>query len=335
MSQFFPTDPLEESKHRQTVRKNISDGAVVSAPFLIMNALATVIACCGLLQDSAAVVIGAMVIATLMGPITGIALALVDGNSVLFRNALLAAASGTFLTLSIGILFGITYRDSSLTQEFLARTQPTLLDLVIPLAGGAAGAYACVSQRLSAGLVGVAIATALVPPLSVCGICFGRGDFSLSLGAFLLFLSNAVAIQLASSTIFWLWGCKERTRQTTGTGSVLLRNLPSFGILLVLGVVFSLHVVQTMNRHRVEVQTRAKLIQALQAYPGCELDKIWFHRAGDRVIVSAEIRSPHSFDPEHVAALEAQLGEPAGMNLDLIVHAILKRPASATPSRIR
>jgi uncharacterized membrane protein len=90
MSDSSPDRPAEESYHRQIVRKNIYDGAVLSAPFLIMNALATVIACCGLLQDSAAVVIGAMVIATLMGPITGIALALVDGNNVLLRNALLA-----------------------------------------------------------------------------------------------------------------------------------------------------------------------------------------------------------------------------------------------------
>jgi hypothetical protein len=69
MSDTSSERPPDERAHRQTVRKNISDGAALSAPFLIMNALATVIACCGLLQDSAAVVIGAMVIATLMGPI--------------------------------------------------------------------------------------------------------------------------------------------------------------------------------------------------------------------------------------------------------------------------
>jgi len=332
MSDSSPDHPPEESNHRQIVRKNICDGAVLSAPFLIMNALATVIACCGLLQDSAAVVIGAMVIATLIGPITGIALALVDGNNVLLRNALLAAASGSFLTFCIALLFGVTQRDTPLTREFLARTQPTLLDLVIPLAGGAAGAYACVSQRLSVGLVGVAIATALVPPLSVCGICFGRGDFTLSLGAFLLFLSNVVAIQLASSTVFWWWGYNERTWHASWARSALLRNLPSFGVLLVLVLVFGLHVVQMMSRHRVEVQTRAQLIQALQTYPDCELTKIWFHRAGDRFIVSAEIKSPRPFAPEHVAALEAQLGEPAGANVDLIVHTVLIRQATRNAS---
>jgi uncharacterized hydrophobic protein (TIGR00341 family) len=332
MSDSSPDHPPEESNHRQIVRKNICDGAVLSAPFLIMNALATVIACCGLLQDSAAVVIGAMVIATLIGPITGIALALVDGNNVLLRNALLAAASGSFLTFCIALLFGVTQRDTPLTREFLTRTQPTLLDLVIPLAGGAAGAYACVSQRLSVGLVGVAIATALVPPLSVCGICFGRGDFTLSFGAFLLFLSNVVAIQLASSTVFWLWGYNERTWHTSWARSALLRNLPSFGVVLVLVLVFGLHVVQTMSRHRVEVQTRAKLIQALQIYPDCELTKIWFHRAGDRFIVSAEIKSPRPFAPEHIAALEAQLGEPTGVNVDLVVHTVLIRRATRNAS---
>jgi uncharacterized hydrophobic protein (TIGR00271 family) len=332
MSNTSADHPPDECAHRQTVRKNISDGAVLSAPFLIMNALATVIACCGLLQDSTAVVIGAMVIATLMGPITGIALALVDGNNTLLRDALLAAVTGILLTLCIGMLFGVTHRDAPLTREFLARTQPTLLDLIIPLAGGAAGAYAYVSQRLSAGLVGVAIATALVPPLSVCGICLGRGDLTLSLGAFLLFISNVVAIQLASSTVFWLWGYNERAWHSTLTRSVLLHNLPGFGLLLILALIFGLHVVQTMGRHRAEVQTRDRLTQALQAYPGCELTKIWFHRAGDRIIVSAEIKSPRPLDPEHVAALEAQLGEPAGMNVDLIVHTFLTRPPTRNPS---
>jgi uncharacterized hydrophobic protein (TIGR00341 family) len=328
MSETSPERPPDERAYRQTVRKNISDGAVLSAPFLIMNALATVIACCGLLQDSAAVVIGAMVIATLMGPITGIALGLVDGNNVLLRNALLAATSGTLVVLCIGMLFGVMHRDAPMTREFLARTQPTFFDLVIPLAGGAAGAYAFVSQRLSAGLVGVAIATALVPPLSVCGICLGRGDGTLGFGALLLFLSNAVAIQLASSTVFWLWGYNERTWHTALARSVLLRNLPSLGLLLMLALVFGLHVVQTLSRHRVEVQTRETLTQALKAYPGCELTKIEFHRVGDRIIVSAEIRSPRPFGPEHVAALEAQLGEPAGMNVDLVVHTFLTRPAT-------
>jgi uncharacterized hydrophobic protein (TIGR00341 family) len=328
MSESSPDHSQQESDHRQVVRKSIHDGAVLSAPFLIMNALAAVIACCGLLQDSAAVVIGAMVIATLMGPITGIALALVDGNNGLLRKALLAAASGSLLVFGIALLFGVTQRDTPMTREFLARTQPTLLDLAIPLAGGAAGAYACVSQRLSVGLVGVAIATALVPPLSVCGICFGRGDLTLSLGAFLLFLSNVVAIQLASSTVFWLWGYNERKWHASWVRNALLRSVPSFGVLLILILVFGLHVTKTMSQHRVEVQTRAKLIQALQSYPDCELTGIWFHRAGDRLIVSAEIKSPRPFAPEHVAALEAQLGEPAGANIDLVVHTVLIRRAT-------
>jgi uncharacterized membrane protein len=236
------------------------------------------------------------------------------------------------MTFCIGILFGLTHQDTPLTREFLARTQPNLLDLVIPLAGGAAGAYACVSQRLSVGLVGVAIATALVPPLSVCGICFGRGDYSLSFGAFLLFLSNAIAIQLASSLVFLLSGYSEEKWQLSSARRIVARHAFSFVVLVALALVFGLHVIQTMNRHRVEVQTRAKLIQALQDYPGCELKGLLFHRLGDRVIVSAEIRSPRPLSPEHVAALQAQLGEATGANVELVVHTVLisqaKRPGS-------
>ena len=179
MSTYLIEPPDEQCTSREAVRKDIHDNAVFSTALLTMNALATVVACYGLLEDSAAVVIGAMVIATLLGPITGIALALVDGDNGLLRKALLAEASGVVLVLCMALLIGVIHRDAPLTREILARTRPTLLDVIIALAGGAAGAYASASPRLSAGLVGVAIATALVPPLSACGICLGRGEASL------------------------------------------------------------------------------------------------------------------------------------------------------------
>ncbi len=211
MSTYLIEPPDEQCTSREAVRKDIHDNAVFSTAFLTMNALATVVACYGLLEDSAAVVIGAMVIATLLGPITGFALALVDGDNGLLRKALLAEASGVVLVLCMALLIGVIHRDAPLTREILARTRPTLLDVIIALAGGAAGAYASASPRLSAGLVGVAIATALVPPLSACGICLGRGEADLGCGAFVLFVTNLVAIQFASSVVLCLCGFNKLT----------------------------------------------------------------------------------------------------------------------------
>jgi uncharacterized hydrophobic protein (TIGR00271 family) len=154
-----PAQTDEPRNSQETVRELLRNNAACDTAFVVMNALATVIASCGLLQDSTAVVIGAMVLATLLGPTFGLALALVDGDHALLRKALLAATGGVGLCLSIAILIGVLHQDAPLTREILARTKPSLLDLVIALAGGAAGAYATVSPRLSAGLVGVAIAS--------------------------------------------------------------------------------------------------------------------------------------------------------------------------------
>src|SRR4051812_8786123 len=120
-----PLDPPDElGLSLETVRRNLRDNAVFNTAFVVMNALATVVACHGLLQESPAVVIGAMVIATLLGPIFGLALALVDGDNALLRKSILTAAGGFGLSLCIALLIGVIHQDAPLTREILARTRP-------------------------------------------------------------------------------------------------------------------------------------------------------------------------------------------------------------------
>ena len=115
---------------------------------------------------------------------------------------------------------------------------------MIALAGGAAGAYATVSPRLSVGLVGVAIATALVPPLSTCSICLARGDTRLAFGGFLLFFANLVAIQFASSVVMFLHGYHKMSKHFLGRRACSPSAMPSVldclvGLASVLGYDFS------------------------------------------------------------------------------------------------
>jgi uncharacterized hydrophobic protein (TIGR00271 family) len=107
-----------------------------------MNALATVIACYGLFANSAAVVIGAMVVAMLMGPISGVALGLNEGDRPLLWTALFSLTGGIAWVLLIAAVVGLVHQDVPLTDEILSRTDPRLFDLMIALAGGAAGAVA-------------------------------------------------------------------------------------------------------------------------------------------------------------------------------------------------
>jgi len=142
-----------------------------------MNTLVTMIGCYGLFENSPAVVIGAMIVAMLLGPISGVALGLVERNNPLLRRALSTLVGGVSVVYGTAFLAGLVHSEFPLTGETYARTAPNLLDLLIALGGGAAGAYAMVSPRLSLATVGVAISTALVPALSSSAICVARGEY--------------------------------------------------------------------------------------------------------------------------------------------------------------
>lgn len=172
--------------------------------FLSLMMLSTAIAVFGILGDSTAVVIGAMLVAPLMFPVLGAAAAIVMGwpRRIVSRALLVAAGSVLAVMLAAGISFIIPGRTTPLPAELMARTSPNLLDLGIALAAGAAGAYGQVRQHAADVLTGVAVAVALVPPLAVVGVTLQLTDWQLAIGAMLLFLANVVGIVIAASVVF-------------------------------------------------------------------------------------------------------------------------------------
>ena len=197
---------LETLSHedRQAICNDISASSMPRPSFYTMLLFATIIAAYGLLTNSTAVVIGAMLVAPLMTPIIGTALSLVISDQKTLRNSSFAEVSGSVLTLLIGISIGTVTFNVELGDEILSRTHPSPYDVIIALAAGFAGAYSTVNSRFNANLAGVAIATSLVPPLTASGLCISQGEYALALGAFLLFFSNFLAIQLAAAITF-LW----------------------------------------------------------------------------------------------------------------------------------
>ncbi len=163
--------------------------------------LSTAIAVFGILADSTAVVIGAMLVAPLMLPVLGAAAAIVMGWPLrLIRRMLLVAVGSVLAVMLAGaISFLIPGRADPLPAELMARTSPNLLDLGIALAAGTAGAYGQVRRHASDALTGVAVAVALLPPLAVVGITLQLTEWQLTLGALLLFLTNVVGIVIAAS----------------------------------------------------------------------------------------------------------------------------------------
>jgi uncharacterized hydrophobic protein (TIGR00271 family) len=181
--------------------------------FVVLLALATVIATYGVVTDSTASVIGAMIIAPLMTPIMASAAAVILGSTIRLKQALKLVVFGVLGVIALSILLSFFIPDSLISfptnSQITSRVSPGLLDLMIALAAGAAGAYAIGRQEIADSLAGVAIAISLVPPLCVVGISLGSEQWLDAGGAFLLFLTNFFAILLAGAIVFRLMGLEE------------------------------------------------------------------------------------------------------------------------------
>lgn len=189
-----------EGGRRSLILARAARDARLDRNFLLLITLSAAIATLGLLQGSTAVVIGAMLISPLMGPIIGLGFGLATIDSVLIKRALVTLAAGTLLAIAVALVLVWLSPVRDVTPELQARTEPTLLDLGVAVIGGIAGVYA-IMRKLSGVMVGVAIATALVPPLSTIGfgLATGRSDFAI--GAALLYLTNTLAIALAATVV--------------------------------------------------------------------------------------------------------------------------------------
>lgn len=313
--------PAPVADARSTARANIAANSQFDVAYIVMNGLATVIACYGLFSNSPAVVIGAMIIAMLLGPISGVALGLVDNDNALLRTALGTLGGGIAVVFVTALVLGVVHRDIPLTAEIYARTSPNLMDLMIGLGGGAAGAYAMTSPRLSVAFVGVAIATALVPPLASSAVCLARGEFSLASGAFLLALTNIVAIQVASSLVMWLGGFRGGSQ--TIHVSELKRNLLSLVLLGALAIVLAIQFRRIIQSEVYEATVRTALNAAAMDHAGAYLADLRVRKAGDRAVVVAVYRTPTPFTPADVAALESRVPRmPGASELELRIRSV-------------
>jgi uncharacterized hydrophobic protein (TIGR00271 family) len=208
----------------------VQSSAAWNFDFLALMLLSTTMAAVGLIQNSAAVVIGAMLVAPLMTPLLGLGLALVQGNPVLARLSVRSVVLGLGVALLCGLLVGaLTPGLAEPTREMLARGGPGLLDLVVAFAAGLAAAYASSRPGLIAALPGVAIAAALVPPIATSGLALSLADIPLAIGALLLFLINMVVIVLASMISLWLVGIRNYRQGSLWTrlsgGAVIVATL--------------------------------------------------------------------------------------------------------------
>ncbi len=224
---FASIAPPMEREERLELATDLEAGSKPNLEFLGLISAAAMLAAFGLLQNSAAVIIGAMLIAPLMTPIVGAGMALSLGNRPLFKSAMLTITIGFIGALVASTLFGLLVRlfqqllgidvvpEIESTPEMWARCRPSPLDFCVGLVGGIAASYSRTRRHLSSALAGAAIAAALVPPISTAGlqIAFGQWSRHLSgatpvIGPLLLVSVNVLTIMIGSSFILWARGMR-------------------------------------------------------------------------------------------------------------------------------
>ncbi len=233
-------DPRASRIGREELLADIEGASRISSVFVAMVILSAVVAAFGLMRDNVAVVIGAMVIAPLLGPNIALSLGTTLGDVKLIRRAAVTNAVGVAIALGVGVLIGLVFRFDPSTPEIASRLEPGLIDLVLAVAAGVAGALAFTTGAPQA-VVGVMVAVALLPPTMVLGMLLGDGQFGGAMGAATLLGTNVIAINLAGTGVFLAMGIRpqawweaERARRATRVAIV------SWSVLLAVLIVILL-----------------------------------------------------------------------------------------------
>ena len=200
----------KERISREELYQDIGQTIKVSWVFILLLVLSSVVAAIGIERNNVAIIIGAMVIAPLLGPNVAFSLSTTLGDMDLARRAFKANLVGTVIVLLVAVVLGTSIGLSPLIPEVKARTRVGLEDIALALAAGSAGTLSF-TTGLSSALIGVMVAVSLLPPLVTGGMLLGSGLGKEAAGAFLLFLTNVVCVNLAGIVTFYLQGIHPRT----------------------------------------------------------------------------------------------------------------------------
>ena len=297
------------------LNRSLWKGANPSLSYYVMLFISGVIATLGLLAGSTAAIIGAMIVAPLMGPIVAMAFAITMGNRRLFKQSGLSVLTGSLMTVLTAYLISELLGITTMNSEILQRTQPTLIDLVIGLAAGAAGSFAKTRREIADALPGVAIAVALVPPLGVIGIGLALGSQTVTIGSTLLFLTNLGGIILSSGLVF-IWqgyGSVRRAKKglTASTIMVILLGIP-------LGISLRDLIIEEKTRSLISRLVRVETY----TFRDTDVRKLKVNSRGNNLLVDLEVAAPEGSISEAQVDmvhdfLEEELNRPLTLNVSI------------------
>ena len=306
------SDPLPKLSARQhaAVAQSMREAAAPTIDFYVLISLAASIATLGLLQNSGAVIIGAMLVAPLMAPILSMGMSMVLTEPRIFTLGAEATIKGAALAILVGLVIVIISPITDPTAEILARTQPNILDLMIALASGAAAGYAISRSEVAAAMPGVAIAAALVPPLCVVGYGLGVSDLDISAGALLLFVTNLIAIVLAAGITFLALGFQPERGEKGELQRGLRLAAISLGAVFVVLVIVTVRTVEQQDREQAVVEL---FEQQVVAEVG-RVEDLVIEREGKGFLLTATIISfsGQQLSAEELGQLEDDISDAVG-----------------------
>jgi uncharacterized hydrophobic protein (TIGR00271 family) len=301
----IPPPQLEE------IRSGLLEESTINTNYLVLILGSCIIATLGLLSNSVAVIIGAMIVAPLMLPIRGLGFGALEGNITLFRKAVAAIFIGTILSIVLAFTIGYFVALPQFGSEIISRSRPTLLDLGIAVAAGGISGFAKVQPKISESLAGTAIAVALMPPVCVIGLGLSQANWSLSTGATLLYLTNLLGITLSCMLTFLLTGCTSFKRARKALGWTLALT----GILF---IPLSVSFFQLIRQSRLEVSLKQALLNRTVTFQRMVLlnsDVNWLTTPPQ---VRLSVRTQEPITPTQVTLLEKFLAKEMGQFFILI-----------------
>jgi uncharacterized hydrophobic protein (TIGR00271 family) len=300
---------------RDAVYLHRGDAAAKLSRFWLLLVLAAVIASAGVIGDSTATVIGAMIIAPLATPIQGIAVALAAGELrellTSMRIVLLAALAVVLLGAAVEVVLPELVPPDR-NGQITGRVSPTLVDLLAAAATGLAGSLAIARRDIGDILPGVAIAISLVPPLAVVGITAADGAWEPALGALLLFTTNVLAIVVVGGILYSLLGLLPEQ-----PGAARMRRRPVYSVVAAAGVVVVLALAVVTFRTVHLQERRSAAAEVAQAWAKSNGETFVVTRfQGDTLMVLVEGDADGSDDDELLTLLEGAvpLGTPVEVN---------------------
>ncbi len=301
-------DAAARINHEGVIKDVFLEVEITTGYFFILS-LANLIALTGLIVNSAPVIIGAMLISPLMGPILSTGFAFATGNKTIWRRALKKISLSVALTLAVAAAASYLSPLQDITTEIVARTRPNLYDLLIAIFAGLAGAVAiCTKKNYLTIVPGVAIATAVIPPLSVAGFGIGTGNAGVMAGGFFLFFTNFVAIVIATCVVLYFFGFSPSSDSGLDTSSIRKRVAFLAGILCII----SIPLIYTLRLSVVELGLKKKISIALKNrfdQTGISRLSTFTHsEAPDRrVVINAVINTTRYLSEKEISIAEQEM----------------------------